>query len=367
MINKDISTIKTLLRDSVLITSFSIFSILIFDLLLTKIYGPRGFSKFFESNQDAGFINKREFVGRFGGPLDDFSNKISIDSFGNRKVISRKCNLSGINSENRNLVFVGDSMTAGFEVKDNEHYVSRISENCISNGLIINGGVRAHDTHMAAANAVRILKEFNLDQLNTVIVYGFSSNDFTENDNKNSYPNMKARFGSIFDQENYKPRANLNYLRLRMFVADNFYFTTKLIRQLELNNRELKLKASKIDKKSFRDEFNSEKCERVISILDATFSSKSIKSKVFLFVHPDFLNFTNLEETKLMENCLISATIDHNQISILPILSFINTKGDKFNYQEFIFKRDGHYSPKGHLFISEILLPKLESALSKNN
>ena len=60
-------------------------------------------------------------------------------------------------------------------------------------------------------------------------------------------------------------------------------------------------------------------------------------------------------------------TTDHKQISILPILSFINTKGDKYNYQEFIFKRDGHYSPKGHLFISEILLPKLESALSKNN
>ena len=364
MINKDISRIKTLLKDSILITTFSIFTFLIFDLLLTKIYGPRGFSKFFESNQEAGFINKREFVGRFGGPLDDFSNKISIDIFGTRKVISRKCNLSRKNSENKNLVFVGDSMTAGFEVKDTEHYVSRLSNNCISKGLIINGGVRAHDTHMAAANAVRILKEFNLDQLNTVIVYGFSSNDFIENDNKNTYYNMKARFGSIFDQENYKPRANLNYLRLRMFVADNFYFTTKLIRKLELNRE---LKASKIDIKSFREEFNSEKCERVISILDTTFSSKSVKSKVLLFVHPDFLNFTNLEETKLMENCLISATTDHNQISILPILSFINTKGDKYNYQEFIFKRDGHYSPKGHLFISEILLPKLESALSKNN
>ena len=364
MINKDISTIKKLLRDSVLITSFSIFSILIFDLLLTKIYGPRGFSKFFESNQDAGFINKREFVGRFGGPLDDFSNEISIDSFGTRKVISRKCNLSRINSENKNLVFVGDSMTAGFEVKDNEHYVSRLSENCISNGLIINGGVRAHDTHMAAANAVRILKEFNLDQLNTVIVYGFSHNDFIENDNKNSYYNMKARFGSIFDQENYKPSANFNYLRLRMFVADNFYFTAKLIRQLELYRQ---LKASKKDINSFRSEFNSEKCERVISILDDTFSSRSVKSKVFLFVHPDFYKFINLEDTKLMENCLISAATNHNQISILPIHSFIDTKGDKYNYQKFIFKRDGHYSPKGHLFISEILLPKLESALSKNN
>ena len=175
---------------------------------------------------------------------------------------------------------------------------------------------------------------------------------------------MKARFGSIFDQENYKPKANLNYLRLRMFIGDNFYLMTKLIRQLELKGQ---LKASSRELKDQKEKIESEKCERVISILDSTFSSKSVKSKVLLFVHPDFINFTNLGETKLMENCLISAATDHDQISILPIHSFINTKGDKFDYQELIFKRDGHYSSKGHLFISEIILPKLESALSKNN
>ena len=363
MINKDRSRIK-ILKDSILITTFSIFTFFICDLLLTKIYRPRGFSKFFESNQISGFINKRGFVGRFGGPLDDFSNKISIDIFGTRKVTRRKCNLSRINSENKNLVFVGDSMLAGFEVKDSEHYVSRLSEKCISTGLIINGGVRAHDTHMASANAIRILKEFNLDQKKTVIVYGFTWNDFIENDNKNTYYNMKARFGSIFDQENYRPKTNLNYLRLRMFIADNFYFTTKLIRQLELKRE---LKASTGKSKYNKEQIKSEKCDRVISILDSTFSSRSVKSKVLLFVHPDFENFTNLEGTKLMEDCLISAATDHNQISILPIYNFMHKKGNKFDYQEFIFKRDGHYSPKGHLFISEIILPKLESALSKNN
>ena len=36
-----------------------------------------------------------------------------------------------------------------------------------------------------------------------------------------------------------------------------------------------------------------------------------------LFVHP---NFTKLEETKFMENCLISVAKDYDQISILKIL-----------------------------------------------
>ena len=68
-----------------------------------------------------------------------------------------------------------------------------------------------------------------------------------------------------------------------------------------------------------------------------------------------------------MENCLISAARYHDQITILPIHSFVNTKVDKFDYQDYIFKRDGHYSSKGHLFISELILPKLKSALFKNN
>ena len=361
MINKDRSRIKIFLKESIYITTFSIFTFFICDLVLTKIYRPRGHSQFFESNQVAGFINKREFVGIFGGPLDDFSNKISIDIFGTRKVTSRKCNLSIRKNENKNLVFVGDSMLAGFEVKDSEHYVSRLSKKCISKGLIINGGVRGHDTHMASANAVRILKEFNLDQLNTVIVYGITNNDFYENDHKHTYYNLKAKFGSIFDQKNYKPRANLNYQRVRMFIGDNFYFTTKLIVQFML------LKASFGELSSQNENFNSEKCKRAISILDSTFSSNSIKSKVLLYVHPVFANFNSLEETKLIENCLISAAKNQDQISVLPIHSFMNKKGVKFNYQELTFKRDRHYSPKGHLFISEILFPKLESALSKTN
>lgn len=365
LVNKDRNIITIFFKDFFVITILSFFTFLICDALLTKIYRVRGFSQFFESNKLVGFINKREFVGRFGGPLDDFSNKISIDVYGTRKVTSRICNLSRRKNENRNLIFIGDSMVAGFEVKDSEHYVSILSKNCITKGLIINGGVRAHDTHMASANAVRILKEFNLNQLNTVIVYGVTNNDFIENDNKNTYYNMKAKFGSIFDQKNYKPKANLNYLRVRMFIGDNFYFTTKFILHF------MKLKASFSELSNQNEIFKSEKCRRAISILDSTFSSNSIKSKVLLFVHPSFKNvtqnFNQLEETKLMENCLISAAKNYDQIEVLPIHNFMNKKWDKFDYKNFVFKRNNHYSPKGHLFISEIILPKLESALSKNN
>ena len=356
MINKN--SIKIFLIDPLVITISSIFTFLIFDSIITKIYGQRAVSQFFESNELAGFINKRKYVGIFGGPLDEFSNKISIDIYGTRKVTAGECNPKLQKSAYKNVVFIGDSMVAGFEVKDSENYVSIISKKCISKGLIINGGVRAHDTHMASANAVRILKEFNLDQLNTVFVYGVTNNDFFENDNKNVYFNMKARFGSIFDQKNYKPKANLNYLRARMFVGNNFYFTTKFIHHYN------KLRATSNASNPKKEKITLEKCNRLISILDSTFSSNSIESKVLLFVHPDF---NSPEETKVLENCLISSTTNNNQISIIKTHGFMNQNRDKSDYRDFIFKRDPHYTPKGHKFISEILFPKLQSELSNNH
>ena len=323
--------IKIYLKDSFIIFLLSISTFLTCDALLTKILKTRGFSQFFESNEFAGFINRREFSGKFGGILDEFSNIISINKNGTREVISGECTSFISERANRNFVFVGDSMLAGFEVSDSDHYVSRISKMCLTKGSIINGGVRAHDTHMASANAVRILEEFKLNPTNSIIVYAVTNNDFYENDNKNSYYNMKARFGSIFDQKKYQPKANLNYLKLRMFVGDNFYFTTKFIHNFQ------KLRKASSKNSQNQRKYKSTKCRRLISIMNSTLSSGSIKSKVLLFVHP---NFKNLEQTKNMENCLASASINQDQIKIIPLHKNLLNKISKINYEKFIFKRD---------------------------
>ena len=46
---------------------------------------------FFESNKNVCYINKRNFTGRFGDPLDEFSNIVKIDIFGNRYSLEKKC------------------------------------------------------------------------------------------------------------------------------------------------------------------------------------------------------------------------------------------------------------------------------------
>ena len=69
----------------------------------------------FESNKNVGYINKRNFIGRFGGPLDEFSNMVKIDRFGNRYSLEKKCiNFKYENIKN-NVLFVGDSTLAGLK------------------------------------------------------------------------------------------------------------------------------------------------------------------------------------------------------------------------------------------------------------
>ena len=63
----------------------------------------------------------------------------------------------------------------------------------------------------------------NLSDDNTKY-YMLTSNDFKENNNKNSYFGMKANFGSIYDSKFYQPYINPIKLNSKKFLASNFYF-----------------------------------------------------------------------------------------------------------------------------------------------
>ena len=45
----------------------------------------------------------------------------------------------------------------------------------------------------------------------------------------------------------------------------------------------------------------------------------------------------------------------------------MDKKVDKNDYEVLMYKKDPHYTPKGHKFISEIIMPKLGSELFNNN
>lgn len=340
--------IRSLIKESLLISIFSIIFFLTTDFLITKYLRIRGNYKFFESNKDAGYILKRNFSGRFGGPLDEFFSNVNITKFGTRKVISKNCELDQIINK-ENIIFVGDSMLAGLEVDDNEHYTSRVQNTCISSGQIINGGVLGTATHMSLANASRILDEYNLLHSNTKIIYGVTTNDFSENLNIGGH-SLKLKFGYIYNNKRYLPEKNLRIINFKIFISDNFYFSKHLIKFLGK-----KLLINNPNNLFMNEKFtNKFKCKKMVSILDKTVKAKSIKSNFYVFIHP---NFSNFKRSYKMEKCLKEEVKEKENITFFSLHDEVRKIMPKSIVDEDLyFPNDGHYNSKGHYVISKALV-----------
>lgn len=197
------------------------------DAIATYSFGIRGFSSFLIADRTAGHINKPNFSGRFGGFLDSFSAVVSIGPLGERKSAVGSC------EDLPFFLFMGDSTTAGFEVSDDETFVSNINRNCETTHITgANFGVRAYDTHGVIANYRRISRLVKHD----AVLYLITENDLIENMELFPYPNVAKHFGRVFWSTYYLPtssRLENAYLHFRIFLSDHFYMTTKAAQVVE--------------------------------------------------------------------------------------------------------------------------------------
>ena len=105
---------------------------------------------------------------------------------GERLSVINNCNYS------KNIIFLGDSGTAGFEVNDNETFVSQINLNqCKYKG--INFGVRGHNTHNILGNYKRIKEKINHD----IVIYIIFPNNLIDNIQLDLSLNLYKKFGKI--------------------------------------------------------------------------------------------------------------------------------------------------------------------------
>jgi hypothetical protein len=117
-------------------------------------------------------LTNQIFQEGLGGFLDSFSAVVSIGLLGEGKSAVGSC------KDLPFFLFVGDSTTAGFEVSDDETFVSNINRNCEAThitGAIF--GVRAYDTHGVIANYRRISRLVKHD----AVLYLITENDLIEN------------------------------------------------------------------------------------------------------------------------------------------------------------------------------------------
>jgi hypothetical protein len=197
------------------------------DAVSTYILDIRGVSSFLAADPTVGHINKPNFSGKLGGFLDSFSTFVSIGPLGERRSSQGNC---------RNVpffLFMGDSITAGFEVNDEETFVSKINSNCETTHIVgANFGVLGYDTHEVIANYTRISRSIKHD----AVLYLITDTDLWENTQLFPYVNIAKRFGRVFFGTYYLPTiSNLEraYLNFRVFASDHFYTTSTAIKLLE--------------------------------------------------------------------------------------------------------------------------------------
>jgi len=309
------------------------------DFVLTKYLNIRGFSTFFTSNEIAGKINRPNFSGYFGGPLDDFYAQVNIGKHGERMSTEFSCE-----AIDKRTIFLGDSITAGFEVHDNETFVSLLNHSCSIYGVSgINFGVRGYDTHAVIGSYDRAA---NIVGSHDVVFYLITDNDWSENLDVNAYRNMTKHFGRYFNGEYIRPKTtwlHAKYLDLRIFVSDNFYLTTKFIALVE----RIVADYSHYDLTVSEAEFN----KMILLLNELNQDVDNNNAKLIVALLPCIREgecYVDLEQ-KLIDRLYTEG----DQISVLPLSQVLNDAcGDKYRLA---FPSDMHLSPYGHKVISRVI------------
>lgn len=304
------------------------------DALVTYILGIRGVSLFYTADRTVGYVNKPNFAGKFGGFLDSFSALVSIGPLGERKSSEGHC---------RNLpffLFMGDSTTAGFEVDDDETFVSRINSNC-KTMLGANFGVRAYDTHEVIANYKRISKSIKHD----AVLYLITDNDLFENMELFPYVNLAKHFGRVFNDKYYPPASsNLEraYLAFRIFVSDHFYITTKAIELLERS-----ISSSKRD--HTYTGIPVDQAETLVNLVKALSAAViTNRAKLYVSAYPCVANYPcpGPDVERLLQN----ASNQSKDFVVLPLAIELELKFAKneIKRDDMRFYNDPHLSKFGH-------------------
>jgi hypothetical protein len=349
--------IMRLIRLALLISAFTVTLFLCVDFFVTQINGSRGFSQFFETDGIEGRKNKNNFTGVFGSPLDSFRGIVSIGPNGERVSLTNGCE-----SSSNVTLFIGDSITAGFEVNDDKTFVSQLNADCKLTGRLgLNFGVRAHDTHSVIGTYLRIYKNIT----HTQVVYLVNENDFFENVDPNVYSMMTRRFGRRYEGAVVSPSDDYLFsviASVRQFMGDNFSLSTYAIVRITnfLSFATGSPSVNQVNKRSFYEKDTAvsdfeavEKMGRLIIDLYNLVSDQN--AKLFVIPSPclrDDCGYRN----DLFEQLNEALRNSHSQITYVNIDSKVKTllARDDRTPSDMHFRNDGHFSEYGHRVMSEI-------------
>ena len=319
------------------------------DATVTYSLGIRGFSSFLIADRTVGHINKPNFSGRFGGFLDSFSALVSIGPMGERKSAVGTC------KDLPFFLFMGDSTTAGFEVSDDETFVSNINRNCETTHMIgANFGVRAYDTHEVIANYRRISRLVHHD----TVLYLITENDLFENMELFPYPNVAKHFGRVFNNTYYLPTISQlenAYLNFRIFLSDHFYMTTKAAQVFEAWH-------SDQSESRYANGIPADQAETLIKLVETlSLAVKDNGARLYVAAYPCLSTYRCGGPD--IERLLQKASDPAKDFVVLPLAIDLDSKFEngKIKREDMRFYNDMHLSKFGH----EVLAKELAQLLGE--
>lgn len=321
------------------------------DFTITTLSGYRGFSKFFISNSVEGRMNKPHFSGLFGSPLTEFRGSVNIGKNGERASSTHGCK-----NASSKILFLGDSITAGFEVDDEETFVSLFNKKCkVKDKIGINFGVRAHDTHAVIGTYLRVKNYLPHNK----VVYLMTKTDFEANIDPKAYHMVTKKFGRRFNNTIIKPDKSQwfrLYMGFRIFVGDNFSLTTFVLTKIK-KLIPIFFARTSINNSNEQIDFTSqiEAAYKLISELNYLVAANG--SKLYVVPQPQ------LYSKKSMENDLIDKLNNKLQADLPDVVYIVNidekvkelVAEDKKKIEDMRFKTDLHLSEYGHSIMAQIL------------
>lgn len=150
-------------------------------------------SKFIGYDEQLGWSNIPNSEGYFENYKEGFKGYVKFDENGIR------VNDNNLDNESEAILIVGDSVTAGMEVNNNETYSAVLERMFFENGCeyrVYNAGVRGYGTDQSFWNMERLVEIINPKY----VIYMFTSNDLQDNKTIKQSNRVDGKPVFIFDE-----------------------------------------------------------------------------------------------------------------------------------------------------------------------
>ena len=151
-------------------------------------------SKFIDSDEQLGWSNIPNSEGYFTDKKEGFNGYVNFDENGIR------LNDNNFDNEGDAILILGDSLTAGLEVDNNETYAAILERLLFENGCanrVYNAGVRGYGTDQSLWNMERLLDIIKPKY----VIYMFCDNDFQDNKTIKQSNREDGKPVFIFDEQ----------------------------------------------------------------------------------------------------------------------------------------------------------------------